>query len=61
MATCIITDFAQLLKQTKDTIILKPKGKYAGVELNDERAEKLIAFYIVLVMEQLNEEKEKSL
>lgn len=61
MATCIITDFAQLLKQTKDTIILKPKGIYTGVELNDERAEKLIAFYIVLVMGQLNEEKEKSL
>lgn len=61
MATCIITDFAQLLKQTKDTIILKPKGIYTGVELNDERMEKLITAYIVLIMEQQIEEKEERL
>lgn len=61
MATCIITDFAQLLKQTKDTIILKPKEIYTGVELNDERMRKLIATYIVLIMEQQNEEKEKKI
>lgn len=57
MVTCILTDFAQLLKQTKDTIILKPKGIYTGVELNDERAEKLITTYIALIIEQQNEER----
>lgn len=59
-ASAVMSDFALLIKQSKDIITLKPSDAYKGVELDDRRMDKLYSLYCHLLIEQYNENNDNN-